>query len=134
MRGQASIEFLACVAFLLLVFAVLHTYGVVKKLRYGEEARDAEAVLLCNAIASEISLAGLASGQSGIVQLGNGPYNVTIANGTVSLDWEDGSYACAGGAVVRNASGSTVFAMAAGAYLLNSTKEGDDVAVYMQKI
>lgn len=134
MRGQASIEFLVCAAFLLLLFAVLHTYGVMKNLRYGEEAHDAEAVRLCNAVASEISLAGLASGQSGIMQLRSSDYNVTIANGTVSLDWEDGSYLCASGATARNSSGSAVFSMGAGAYLLNSTKEGDGIAVYMQKI
>jgi hypothetical protein len=134
MRGQASIEFLACVAFLLLLFAVLHTYGIAKDLRYAEEARDAGGVQLCSEIAAELSAMALASGQGGIMQLRSSGYNVTVANGTVSLDWEDGSYACAAGATVRNASGSAVFAMAAGAYLLNSTKEGDGIAVYVQKI
>jgi len=91
-KGQASLEFMATVVLLMLVFAGVYEGVAAQQVRTAETQVQLQAASTADRIGYELDLA-LAEGDGfyRTIQLpstiGGADYNVSVANGTVRLDW-----------------------------------------------
>lgn len=133
--GQSSVEFMACVMLLLLLFIIMQAYMFHKTL----EGRERRVVVLgnviCKSLAERFTIAGYSEGYSGEFTIPASVegllFNVSIYEGTVTVDY--GQHSCAESfraVSVKYEGESAPFNLTSGRYRLNNTGG----VLYIEKI
>ncbi|NYZ78653.1 hypothetical protein H0N99_00735 [Candidatus Micrarchaeota archaeon] len=128
-RAQAGIEFTICIIFLIMIVTLLTIYtGSRQDEEFGIQAK-LESEKLCWQVSNIINTAMYSKGYytefSLPATIGGSPYNVSITNGTVSVDYN--GHSCIYQITVTNISFRSQpapFSLCGGDFYVNNTQNG----------